>query len=179
MSAYRDGDTTVVLVPATFSRAEEKRWVGRMLRRLEAREGRRHAGDEELRERALELAHRYLDGTVLPENVRWVDNQNARWGSCTPETRTIRISRRLVGMPSWVVDYVLIHELAHLRIPNHGRDFWELVRRYPRAERARGYLEGFSAALRAEACDHVEGDPAEDVSSAEQTPEDDITLEDP
>ena len=167
VSAYRDGDTTVVLVPATFSHAEEKRWVGRMLRRLEAREGRRHAGDEKLRERALELAHRYLDGTALPDSVRWVDNQTARWGSCTPETSSIRISRRLVGMPSWVVDYVLVHELAHLRIPHHGRDFWELVRRYPRAERARGYLEGFSAALRAETCEHIDDEPAEDEISLE------------
>ncbi|WP_435107607.1 M48 metallopeptidase family protein [Nocardiopsis synnemataformans] len=150
VSAYRDGDTTVVLVPATFSRAEEKRWVGRMLQRLEAREGRRNPGDAELHERALELARRYLDGTELPESVRWVDNQNSRWGSCTPETRTIRISRRVAGMPSWVVDYVLIHELAHLFIPHHGREFWDLVRRYPKAERARGYLEGFSAASRAE-----------------------------
>ncbi|MFJ9555006.1 M48 family metallopeptidase [Nocardiopsis sp. NPDC101807] len=163
VSAYRDGDTTVVLVPATFSRAEEKRWVGRMLQRLEAREGRRHPGDTELRDRALELARRYLGGAELPDSVRWVDNQNARWGSCTPDTRTIRISRRLAGMPSWVVDYVLVHELAHLSIPHHGREFWALVRRYPRAERARGYLEGFSAASRTEACDHDEDGEADEV----------------
>ncbi|MEU3016200.1 MULTISPECIES: M48 family metallopeptidase [unclassified Nocardiopsis] len=158
VSAYRDGDTTVVLVPATFSRAEERRWVDQMLRKLQAREERRHPGDRELHERAVELAERYLDGTHLPDSVRWVDNQNSRWGSCTPDTRTIRISRRVAGMPSWVVDYVLVHELAHLRIPHHGRDFWELVRRFPKADRARGYLEGFSAGTRSE-CGH--GDPAE------------------
>ncbi|WP_026128878.1 M48 metallopeptidase family protein [Nocardiopsis prasina] len=158
VSAYRDGDTTVVLVPATFSRAEEKRWVNQMLQKLQAREGRRHPGDRELQERAEELAERYLDGTHLPHSVRWVDNQNSRWGSCTPDTRTIRISRRVAGMPSWVVDYVLVHELAHLRIPHHGRDFWELVRRYPKADRARGYLEGFSAGSRSD-CDH--GEPSE------------------
>lgn len=150
VSAYKDGETTIVLVPASFSHAEEQRWVSRMLRKLEAKQGRRHSGDDELRERAIELARRYLDGTELPETVRWVDNQHARWGSCTPETRTIRISRRLVDMPSWVVDYVLVHELAHLRIPTHGPYFWELVARYPKAERARGYLEGFSAGARAE-----------------------------
>ncbi|WP_116244024.1 M48 family metallopeptidase [Nocardiopsis sp. FIRDI 009] len=171
VSAYRDGDTTVVLVPATFSRAEEKRWVGRMLQRLEAREGRRHSGDRELHERALELAHRFLGGTELPESVRWVDNQNARWGSCTPETRTIRISRRLVGMPSWVLDYVLVHELAHLFHADHGREFWELVRRYPRTERARGYLEGFSAASRLEPCDQSEV-PEEEEDTAGVAAED-------
>ncbi len=164
MSAYRDGDTTVVLVPATFSRAEEKRWVGRMLQRLEAREGRRRPGDRELHERAVELARRYLGGTELPDSVRWVDNQNSRWGSCTPDTRAIRISRRVAGMPSWVVDYVLIHELAHLFIPHHGPEFWDLVRRYPKAERARGYLEGFSAGSRAEPCDPAEDDEELDTS---------------
>ena len=49
-------------------------------------------------------------------------------------------------MPAWVVDYVLVHELAHLLVPGHGADFWELVSAYPRCERARGYLEGVSAA---------------------------------
>ncbi|RKS05421.1 hypothetical protein DFP74_1019 [Nocardiopsis sp. Huas11] len=161
VSAYRDGDTTVVLVPATFSRAEEKRWVGRMLQRLEAREGGRHSGDTELHERAVELARRYLGGTELPDSVRWVDNQNTRWGSCTPDTRTIRISRRLTGMPAWVVDYVLIHELAHLFHADHGRAFWALVHRYPKADRARGYLEGYSAATRTEPCGHG-GEDADD-----------------
>jgi predicted metal-dependent hydrolase len=161
VSAYRDGDTTVVLVPATFSRAEEKRWVGRMLQRLEAREGGRHSGDTELQERAVELARRYLGGTELPDSVRWVDNQNTRWGSCTPDTRSIRISRRLTGMPAWVVDYVLIHELAHLFHAHHGREFWALVHRYPKADRARGYLEGYSAATRTEPCGHG-GEPDEE-----------------
>ncbi|GAB3207840.1 M48 family metallopeptidase [Marinactinospora endophytica] len=159
MSAYRDGDKTVVLVPATFSRAEEKRWVERMLERLQAREERRRPDDDALRARAVELSQRYLDGRAEPRSVRWVDNQNTRWGSCTPENGSIRLSRRLVGMPSWVVDYVLVHELAHLVIPGHGRDFWELVGRYPRTERARGYLEGIAAAPR---LGHgPEGDPLE------------------
>ena len=51
-------------------------------------------------------------------------------------------------MPSWVLDYVLVHELAHLRVAEHNRTFWNLVRRYPKTERAIGYLEGLSAAER-------------------------------
>jgi len=77
--------------------------------------------------------------------VRWVDNQNQRWGSCTVVDRTIRLSSRLQGMPTWVVDYVLLHELAHLLVPGHGPDFWQWVDRYPKTERARGFLEGVSA----------------------------------
>ena len=72
-------------------------------------------------------------------------NQNGRWGSCTPADRTIRISHRIQEMPDWVIDYVLLHELAHLVVPSHNARFWELVGRYPKTERARGYLEGVAA----------------------------------
>ena len=69
-----------------------------------------------------------------------------RWGSCTPLDGTIRLSSRLREMPTWVLDYVVVHELVHLLVPGHGAQFWELVDRYPRTERARGYLEGVAAA---------------------------------
>ncbi|MFD0774069.1 M48 family metallopeptidase [Streptomonospora algeriensis] len=167
VSAYRDGDKTVVLVPASFSSAEEKRWVDRMLERLEAREERRRPDDESLQSRALDLADRYLEGLARPSSVRWVDNQQTRWGSCTPENGSIRLSRRLSGMPSWVVDYVLMHELVHLIIPHHGQEFWDLVHRYPKAERARGYLEGVSAAPRLEVGDSGEvGDEDDDIDES-------------
>jgi predicted metal-dependent hydrolase len=51
-------------------------------------------------------------------------------------------------MPGYVVDYVLLHELAHLLVPDHGPDFWALLEAYPRTERARGYLEGVASAAR-------------------------------
>jgi predicted metal-dependent hydrolase len=63
-----------------------------------------------------------------------------RWGSCTPSQSTIRISTRLAPFPDWVVDYVIVHELAHLEVSGHNDDFWRLVHRYPKAERAIGYL---------------------------------------
>jgi predicted metal-dependent hydrolase len=52
----------------------------------------------------------------------------------------VRISSAVARFPPWVLDYVIVHELAHLRRPDHSRAFWKLVERYPRAERARGYL---------------------------------------
>ncbi len=146
VSAYRDGERVVVLIPDRFSRAEESEWVDRMLARLASRQ--RHlASDEELMARARRLAARYLgEYDVAPASVRWVSNQRWRWGSCTPQDRTIRISDRVRGMPEWVIDYVILHELVHLIVPTHGTLFWALVGRYPKAERARGYLEGVSAA---------------------------------
>ena len=76
--------------------------------------------------------------------MRWVGNQNSRWGSCTSADRSIRLSDRLKGMPEWVIDYVLLHELAHLIEPNHSKRFWALVDAYPRPTKAKGFLEGVS-----------------------------------
>ncbi|MEV4136845.1 M48 family metallopeptidase [Dactylosporangium sp. NPDC049742] len=149
VSAYRDGERVVVLIPAQFSRAEEREWVDRMLERLAVREQRARRTDSELTARAQRLAARYLPdhpNAARPTSVRWVQNQNGRWGSCTPADGTIRISHRVQEMPDWVIDYVLLHELSHLVIANHSAAFWALVGRYPKSERARGYLEGVSAA---------------------------------
>jgi predicted metal-dependent hydrolase len=141
VSAYREGDRIVVLIPASLTRAEESEWVTRMVERIE-----RH-----------ELNAHYFGGMAEPVSVRWVDNQRSRWGSCTPGDRTIRLSARLQEMPRWVVDYVLVHELAHLLEPGHDANFWAWVDRYPRAERAKGYLTGWSAAA------HLESPPGDDV----------------
>ncbi|MFI0722659.1 M48 family metallopeptidase [Streptomyces sp. NPDC021224] len=142
VSAYRDGDRTVVLIPARMSAAEEQRWVTVMLEKLAAQESRRTPGDAELAARAERLSGQYLSGRAVPDTVRWVTNQNSRWGSCTPSEGTIRLSHRLQGMPEYVIDYVLLHELAHLLVPGHGPAFWKLLDSYPRTERARGFLEG-------------------------------------
>ena len=163
VSAYRDGDTVVVLVPASMSRAEERRWVREMVERLAAQERRRRPSDDDLGTRAGVLNRRYLDRRAVPDSVRWVDNQGARWGSCTPSDRTIRLSSRLQGMPGWVLDYVLLHELAHLLVPGHGPDFWALLDRYPRAERARGFLEGYAAGSGAAVDPEVDTDPGMDA----------------
>jgi predicted metal-dependent hydrolase len=168
VSAYRDGDTTVVLIPARFSKAEERRWVAEMVARLQARDARRESGprrsDEALLTRARQLSSTVLDGAAKPTSVRWVSNMASRWGSCTPTDGTIRVSSRLRDMPGWVLDYVLVHELAHLLVPGHGADFWDLVGRFPRTERARGYLEGVAAAA------HLDRDDDDETPAAEVDP---------
>lgn len=146
VSAYRQDGRTVVLLPGRMTPAEEERWVAEMLDRLERQDSRRRPTPSALEQRALALSARYLDGQADPVGVRWSSRQNGRWGSCTPADGTIRLSARLQGMPDWVLDYVLVHELAHLLEPGHDAAFWALVNRYPRTERARGYLEGVAAA---------------------------------
>lgn len=150
VSARREGDTVVVLLPARMSADEERRWVAAMLDKL-ARSERRHRGrttrsDGELLARAAELSRRWLQGRSQPAEVRWVSPMRSRWASCTPANGSIRVSQALREVPVWVLDYVLVHELAHLLEPGHTPQFWAWVERYPRTERARGYLEAMAAA---------------------------------
>jgi hypothetical protein len=145
VTAYRENGRTVVLIPAAFSAAEERRWVDQMVAKLQTREERRRrnlASDGDLMARATTLSDTFFAGRAVPASVRWVDNQHRRWGSCTPGDRTIRLSSRLRGMPEFVVDYVLVHELAHLLEASHDDRFWALVHAYPQADRALGFLEG-------------------------------------
>ncbi|HVC33002.1 MAG TPA: M48 family metallopeptidase [Chloroflexota bacterium] len=131
----------VVYLPTGLSQDDEQRWVERMQQRLEQSRARRTLNsDEALQRRAEELNQEYFGDELKVENIRFVTNQNHRFGSCTPSTHTIRISHRLAEMPTWVLDYVVVHELAHLLQPNHSARFWKLVNRYKLTERARGFL---------------------------------------
>jgi len=147
VSAYREGERTIVLLPARMTVAEEHEWVATMLKRLDDQERRSKPSDDELWVRAQRLSSRYLDGRARPSSVRWVSNQRSRWGSCTVQDASIRLSDRLQGMPEWVVDYVLLHELAHLLEPSHDASFWRLLKSFPDVDRARGFLDGWSLAL--------------------------------
>jgi hypothetical protein len=164
VTAFRERDTIVVLIPQRMSKADEETFVHDMVKRVLAREARASAprGDEALAARARELATTYLapvlDHVPEPAGVLWVANQQQRWGSCTPSTRLIRLSNRLQPMPGWVVDYVLLHELAHLIEPTHSDQFWWLVSRYPAAEKAKGYLEGYVAGQGRRGTDEFEVD---------------------
>ena len=151
VSAYRDGDRFVVAIPARFTAAEEREWVAKMLARVEAKERRRRPSDAHLEARARDLSKQYLAGRARPNSVRWVSNMGRRWGSCTTSERSIRLSNRLQGLPTWVIDYVLLHELTHLLHSGHGPEFWAELQAYPRTERARGFLE---------AVDFLERNPA-------------------
>ena len=135
ISARQVGDVLRVSIPATMTKADEERWVGEMVRRVQRKNT---AAVIDLESRAAVLARRF--GLPTPSSIRWVDNQESRWGSTTPIDRTVRISNRLAAYPDWVVDYVIVHELAHLRVPGHNAEFWALVDRYPKAERAKGFL---------------------------------------
>lgn len=122
-------------MPNGMTKAQEEEYVASLVARLQ----RQHtATTVDLAERAAVLAGRY--GLPLPRSIRFVSNQEQRWGSCTPSTGEIRISDRIAGFPGWVVDAVVVHELAHLVHLQHSREFWALANRYPKMERAYGFL---------------------------------------
>lgn len=141
----RDG-RVVVQLPAGLPVEEEERLVARLVDRVVARSRTRAVGgDAELATRAAELADAYVDG-VRPVSVRWSSRMEQRYGSCTPAQGTIRISQRLAAYPSYVLDAVLVHELAHLREPGHGPGFQAIVARYPLQQKADGFLAGIEFA---------------------------------
>jgi predicted metal-dependent hydrolase len=140
VKAYREGDKIVVLMPSHLSAAEEAAHVESLVASIRRKEA--SLTDDELMDRATDLSRQWLGGRAEPTSVRWVSNQVKRWGSCSSHDRTIRLSDRLQGMPPWVVDYVLLHELAHLIEPNHSRRFHALLAEFPHTERAKGFLEG-------------------------------------
>lgn len=134
-----DGKTRIYL-PAGLSTEQEQKLIDDLLKKLEKKERRQKLNSNgELLKEAQAINRKYFDGK-LNFKIKYVTNQNSRFGSCTPEDKTIRISDKLADMPGWVRDYVLIHELSHLLEPNHSKRFWKLVNRYRYAERARGYL---------------------------------------
>ncbi|GAB3621943.1 M48 family metallopeptidase [Mariniluteicoccus endophyticus] len=175
VSAHRENGRIVVLLPALMSAAEEREWIDRMVAKVRAREARARGpvGDEDLTRRAAALHDAVLaphvDQVRRPRSVAWVTNQNRRWGSCSVREGTIRVSHRLQSMPSWVLDYVLVHELAHLYEADHSPRFWALVNRYERSERAQGFLEGWSQAYaRIRPDDPVDdGDPVNPATADE------------
>jgi hypothetical protein len=141
VAARLEGSTLVVYLPERMSRAEEAEWVERMRRRFEDRRRRDSLNsDGGLQRRAQELNRKYFGGALSWRSITYVTNQRERYGSCTVDDGTIRLSDVLAGMPAWVRDYVIVHELAHLLVADHSRAFWKLVRRYPQTERAIGFL---------------------------------------
>lgn len=125
-----------------MSVSDEREVVERFVQRFSKRASR---DSVLLRCRAERLNHRYFDGRLQIASIHYVTNQKRRYGSCSVATGRIRIADRVADLPTWVIDYVLVHELAHLEQPNHSPAFWHLVNRYPLSERARGYLIALSS----------------------------------
>ena len=121
-------------VPVAAATGDLRPAIERHLRQLAARE---------LPPRVLELAALHN----LPVRRVTVRNQRSRWGSCS-RRGTISLNWRLVQAPGFVRDYLVLHELAHLKEMNHSRRFWiEVARLCPNYREAERWLKQHSNLL--------------------------------
>ena len=148
VSAHFSGDAVVLAVPQRATQAQIAHWSATLVpkvvakRRAAQASSAKRATDTVLEEMAGRLSRTHLEGRAVPTSIRWSTRQHTRWGSCTPTTGTIRISRRLADAPEWVLETVVLHELVHLLEAHHNDRFWSLARRHPRAEDAARFLDG-------------------------------------
>ncbi len=141
------GGRIVVSLPAHLEGESRQKTIDWLVERLMTRHRlQSRLGDDELLVRAIALSDRYLVGT-RPASVRWVTNQTARWGSCSYYSGDIRVSHRLRAVPEWVLDSVLVHEVAHLTHPDHSPAFHRLAGGYPRHDEAGHFLAGYGLGL--------------------------------
>src|SRR2546423_12883853 len=103
------GDRLRVSFPRWMSLAEAQQTAEELAERMRRRVD---PASIDIAARARKVAKQY--GLPRPKTVRWVDNMRQRWGSCTPDDGAVRVSSRLAAYPAWVLDYVLVHTIAHL-----------------------------------------------------------------
>jgi len=143
ISAFRQGGVIEIHIPAKMSKRQELEMIPEMIAMVLRREGRSRKTDLQLLEIGMELLTKYLpDFDVAPASINW-RNMSERWGSCTTVDRTIRISDRLIGAPNYVLNYIIFHELIHLRIPGHDQDFYNYLNRFTDQQKCEAFLEGF------------------------------------
>ena len=149
VSAYRQGGVIEIHIPAKMSRRQEIEMIPEMISMVLRREARERKTDLQLMEIGMQLLTQYLpDFDVHPASINW-RNMSERWGSCTTVDRTIRISDRLVGSPAYVLNYIIFHELIHLRVHAHDQNFYEYLERYTDQVKAEAFLEGYENGVQA------------------------------
>ena len=141
-------DTIAVRIPASLPPRRLDDLIDDVVARvLRQRARARRRNDDDLERRARAINRAYFGGELRWHSIRWVSNMTRRLGSCTTGGATdgdIRISDRIRHWPDYVIDYVIAHELAHRKHPNHSPAFWDYLARYPHVERARGFIEGIA-----------------------------------
>ena len=141
-----NGNRMRIRAPKHIRPAQLDQQIAEIVERVRRRRAQvRARTDANLEARARQINRHYYGGEISWHSIRWVSNMRQRLGSCTTGGSTdgdIRISVQIKGWPDWVVDYVIAHELAHVKYQNHSPEFWAYVGRYPQAERAQGFVLG-------------------------------------
>ena len=143
ISAFRQAGVIEIHIPARLSKRQELELIPEMIEMVLKREAKARKGDDQLLKIALDILEKYLpDYYERPTSITW-RSMNERWGSCTTVDGTIRISERLINTPEYVLNYIIFHELIHLRVHAHDENFYEYLQRYTDQEKAEAFLEGY------------------------------------
>ena len=149
ISAFRQAGVIEIHIPARLSKRQELELIPEMIEMVLKREAKARKGDDQLLKIALEILEKYLpDFYERPTSITW-RNMNERWGSCTTVDGTIRISDRLINAPDYVLNYIIFHELIHLRVHAHDQNFYEYLERYTDQVKAEAFLEGYENGVQA------------------------------
>ena len=135
------GETLEVHLPLGLHSEKERKIIEEMKEKIEKKKQKKQINKDDYPvQRFNELNKEYFYGKLKVNSIQFVTNQKRVNGSCTPNKGTIRLSHKLLEMPKWVLDYVIMHEMTHLVHPDHSREFWNKVAEYKLTERARGFL---------------------------------------
>jgi len=130
-------DSILLSINNTLNAKEETETIRRLISRVMAKKYK-----PEIEKRLRLINHHYFNHEV--KNVRLKYNRT-NWGSCSSRGN-INLSTRLLLVPEWVRDYVIVHELAHMNEMNHSKKYWSIVERvYPEYEKAEKWLKFFGA----------------------------------
>lgn len=138
LQATLRNNTVKILAPHHTSDEDVKAFLNKFLKKLELKDIILN-NDNELSKRAEKLKKKFIP--EAPDySIQFQKSLTRTWGKCYTRQRRIIINPVLGTYPKWVLDYVIIHEIAHLLVPNHGKEFRALVNRYKLKERAVGFL---------------------------------------
>lgn len=135
-SAQQKKDHFVLTVPYFLKRDQIEEIKNKFKKKI----GRSQKRKNNLEKMADRLNQQYFKGKLKYNSANWSDRQKTILGSCSIRNKNIRLSSSLKRAPIWVIKAVLLHELAHLVYPDHGRKFNRKIDEYPQLERAKGYL---------------------------------------
>ncbi len=135
------GQTLQVYLPLGIKPEEERKLIEKMKEKLDKKLHKKQINnDDYLLTKFNEFNIKYFQEKLKVNSLEFVTNQTRVNGSCAPNKCTIRLSHKLLEMPKWVLDYVIMLEMTHLQYPNHSKGFWTKVGEYKFTERARGFL---------------------------------------
>ncbi|MFH1601444.1 MAG: M48 family metallopeptidase [Candidatus Shapirobacteria bacterium] len=140
ISAHLKGGIMELHVPYFLSAAKINYYADLFARKLRQKD--RGISNTYLKKRADLLAKKYSLKKLPDFQISWSLRQQKIFGVCDSKNKKIRISARLKKAPSWVIDYLILHEAAHLIYSGHGKDFWQAVNKYPKAKEAKAFLKG-------------------------------------